>query len=608
VHTRVLHPGFAWGVACLLLLSAASAARAAGEYQTIEVESLRVTIDTEWGVRTTPGYLPVRFDITNLGEARVIEIAGEGMRYIRMSRTSATGRLAVRQTLRLARGDRVRLTIPVPIYADNENIWFEIRENDRSLQRLHHTWTQSKSAPDTAVVLLIADPSGALHPLASGWRRPISGSGTLAGRAGGAMRLEVAPGGPRGVMTPPPLDFILEPSRVPASWLGFTSLRAVVTGPREWEQLTEAQRSAILTWTACGGVLLFVDGALNVLFPAAAPPLVPSTSSTYAHYFGRIHLTSADAITQSGLAAAVSTASATHEPIWALPINRAAEWNTIAARGFRLPIPGVNGIPARAYLAILAVFSVLIGPANYWLLWRKRQQVLLVLTAPAISALFILLLAGYVLAGEGFGVRGRAVTFTMLDQARKSAATRASMSLYAAGMTPAGGLRFPRDLAVIPIGADGGGSRDSQVLDLTETQRFTSGLIRARTPTNVEQIGFRPARERLTFSRDAAGISVVNGLDATVTTLIYRDGDALYSLGRPLPAGGRDVLQRGGRRAVDIVPKDLFPSAVARLFDRPPDGAYLAVLDRSPFWNPGVENLDERASFHVVLGWPEGQR
>ena len=146
---------------------------------------------------------------------------------------------------------------------------------------------------------------------------------------------------------------------------------------------------------------------------------------------------------------------------WALPANGARDWGTIAARGFRLPIPGVDGVPARAYLSILIVFSLLIGPANYWFLWRKRQQVLLVLTAPLISAMFIVLLAGYVVAGEGLGVRGRAVTFTMLDQVRKQASTRGSMSLYAAGMTPAGGLRFPRDVAVFPIGPDGTGSRDA---------------------------------------------------------------------------------------------------------------------------------------------------
>ena len=33
----------------------------------IEVESLKMEFDSEWAMRTSPGYLPVRLDITNLG-------------------------------------------------------------------------------------------------------------------------------------------------------------------------------------------------------------------------------------------------------------------------------------------------------------------------------------------------------------------------------------------------------------------------------------------------------------------------------------------------------------------------------------------------------------
>src|SRR5688572_27925083 len=132
-----------------------------------------------------------------------------------------------------------------------------------------------------------------------------------------------------------------------------------------------------MTWTACGGDLILADGD-----PGAR-----------AHLFGRIHRTTAEAITRIGLASVLANADKVHDPNWSLPINRAADWNVIAARGFRLPVPGLHGVPARAYLIILIAFSVLIGPANYWLLWRKRQQVLFVLTAPLISVLFIVVLA-----------------------------------------------------------------------------------------------------------------------------------------------------------------------------------------------------------------------
>ena len=266
------------------------------------------------------------------------------------------------------------------------------------------------------------------------------------------------------------------------------------------------------------------------------------------------------------------------------------------------------GVPARTYLLILLAFSFVIGPANYWFLLRKRRQVLLVLTAPLISAVFILLLAGYVVAGEGFGVRGRAMTVTMLDQVRMQAVTRASISLYASGMAPSGGLRFPRDVAVFAIGTDGGGSRVQHTMVLSELQRYSSGVIQARSPTNLEEIASRPARERLSFNLEGNAIRVVNGLDSNISTLVYRTGNTRYSLTAPLAAGGKGVLQPDGRPAGVAVPTDLPVSArFAHLFANQPEGSYLAILERSPFWDPGVSHVEERRSFHLLIGWPGGQ-
>jgi hypothetical protein len=591
-----------WLCALLLVVCTAVSARASGEYATVDVESLKITIDSAWAARTAPGYLPVRFDITNLGDARVIEIVGQGTRFFSGVRGRQPGGIIVRQAVRLARGDRVRLTIPVPVFADNENIRFEIREGGRTLERFNYTGFQSRSVPAEASALIVADPASAFGTMAAGWPRPMPARGgtTIVTRAPGAT---VSPGGK------PPLDFLLDPTRLPANWLGFTSLRAVFLGPAEWEQLNETQKSALLTWTACGGDLMFVDGELSALFPAGqAPPEPAADHAVRGYFFGRIHLPTSESIAADGLAHVLSAAAKVQDPHWSLPANGATDWGVIAARGFRLPIPGVDGVPARAYLSILIVFSLLIGPVNYWLLWRKRQQVLFVLTTPLISATFIVLLAGYVLAGEGLGVRARVVSFTMLDQVRKQAATRASSSLYAAGMSPAGGLRFARDAAVFPIGPDGKGLRERQALDLTDTQRFSAGFIQARSPTNFEEIVFRPARERLSFSRDAGGMSVVNGLGATVAALIYRDGGRVYSLTRPLPAGGKGILTAGAVDAARVVPSDLPLSArFLHLVDNQPAGSYLAVLERSPFWDPGVPAVSERGSFHLVIGWPEGQ-
>jgi hypothetical protein len=601
-----------WLCSLLLVCCTAASARAAGEYRTVEIESLKIEIDSEWGARTTPGYLPVRFDITNLGEARVVEIAGQGNRFFSGPRSMQAGGTDVRQAVRLARGDRVRLTVPVPIFGNNENIRFEIREGGRTLTLFHYTGFQSGSLPGDASALIVADRASVFGTMATHWPRTMSA-------AAGSTSYFVSSGtvtvGPTGKPvrsgaggTLPPLDFLLEPSRLPTNWLGYTSLRAVVIGPEEWGQLHDAQKSALLTWTACGGDLIFVDGDLGTLFPGQSPRAGSEDRAVRGYFFGRVHRPTSASISAMGLASVLSAAQKVQDANWALPANGARDWGTIAARGFRLPIPGVDGVPARAYLSILIVFSILIGPVNYWFLRRKRQQVLLVLTAPLISAIFIVLLAGYVLAGEGLGVRGRAVTFTMLDQVRKQASTRASISLYAAGMTPAGGLRFPRDVAVFPIGPHGTGSRDRQTLDLTDAQRFSAGVIQARSPTNLEAIGFRPARERLSFSREAGGMSVVNGLGATVAVLLYRDGDTVYSLAGPLPPGGKETLKTGARETGNVVPSNLpLSSRFLHLVENQPAGSYLAVLERSPFWDPGVPGVVERGSFHLVIGWPEGQ-
>ncbi|HSC25955.1 MAG TPA: hypothetical protein VLD67_01700, partial [Vicinamibacterales bacterium] len=588
----------------LLLFCTAAAVQAAGEYRTLEVESLRITIDSEWAVRAAPGYVPVRFDITNLAEARVIEILGQSSRFFRMSGAARQSGLVVRRALRLARGDRVRLTIPVPVYSDNESIRLEIREDGRTLERFNYYGFESRSLPADASALIVAHPGSEFGRMAAGWprtmahgpRRVVIPPGAMS--APGRVVVGSGAGGPTR-----PLDFLLAPERLPTSWLGFTSLRAVVIGPGEWQLLDEPQRSALLTWTACGGDLFFVDGSPGKLLPAWQQSSVPE-GAVRAYFFGRVHTPTSASIASAGLSDVLAKAEALQDANWALPANRASDWGVIAGRGYRLPIPGVGGVPARAYLAILIVFSLLIGPANYWFLWRKRQLVLLVLTAPAISLIFIGLLAGYVVAGEGVGVRGRTVTFTMLDQVRKQAATRASVSLYAAGMAPAGGLRFGRDEAVFTIGPDGTGSRESQTLDLTEAQRFAAGVIQARSPTNLETIGFRPARERLGFDREAGKVNVVNGLGVTIRALVYRAGDALHHLPGPLLPGHRGTLAPGGQRGADLVPAGLpLSSRFEHLFDHQPDGSYLAVLERSPFWNPGVTEVDERDSFHVVIGW-----
>ena len=90
--------------------------------------------------------------------------------------------------------------------------------------------------------------------------------------------------------------------------------------------------------------------------------------------------------------------------------------------------------------------------------------------------------------------------------------------------------------------------------------------------------------------------------------VVYRDGDKSYHLAGPLPHGAKATMKSGGLAAGNMVPTDLLlTSRFVHLVENQPGGSYLAVLERSPFWDPGVASIVERGSFHLVIGWPEGQ-
>jgi hypothetical protein len=585
-------------IACtvaLIVLGISPRARAAGEYKTVEIESLRITADSEWIGGAALGYLPIRWDITNLGGQREIEIAGDGNRILRSAYRYRDSRPAVRQRIRLARGDRVRFTMSVPVGGNIDNMRFQIRENGRTIQTLGFLGT-SRFGGVSAVI--VSARTGSYSGLASGWVRSTGGVGYFRGPGvpGGPPATVPAGGGPAG----PPLDLVLEPSRLPTSWLGYTSVQAVVIGPREWEQMDAAQRSALLTWAACGGDLILADGELDVLFPDAAQR--PGLSSRVAeHFFGRIHLLSSADIEGAGFGATLeSIEKSVREPSWALPLRPIATGSSTS--GFRLPIPGVDGVPAGAYLTLLTLFALLIGPVNHIVLRRRQQQALIVLTTPLIAAVFILLLGGYVVAIEGFGIRGRILSLTLLDQPKARAVTRATVSLYAAGRAPSGGLRFPRDVAVFPTPVEGA-LPIGEMLDLTELQQFASGLLDARSPSNFETLSSRAARERLVFTVANGRVRVSNGLGATVTRLRFRDRERSYALGEALRPGAAADLQEtttSGRELLGA--SDSVMARFDNVITHLAEGSYLAVVDRSPFWDSAAVTIDERGSFHAVLG------
>lgn len=113
-------------------------------------------------------------------------------------------------------------------------------------------------------------------------------------------------------------------------------------------------------------------------------------------------------------------------------------------------IPGVGQQPVYAFVAMITMFIMVIGPINYFGLMRAKRLSLLLFTVPIGAGLLTLGLFLYAATADGFGVKARIRSFTMIDQRTNEVVSAARHSYYA-GLSPANGLTFDDQTSVYPI-------------------------------------------------------------------------------------------------------------------------------------------------------------
>ena len=117
-------------------------------------------------------------------------------------------------------------------------------------------------------------------------------------------------------------------------------------------------------------------------------------------------------------------------------------------------IPGFGASPVEAFLGVITLFIVCIGPVNFWFLKKSRRLYLLPITVGIAALLTTVTMLVYALVSDGIHTRIRLQSFTTLDQRQEQhiASTHGRHS-YLASITPANGLVFPREMCVYPIEA-----------------------------------------------------------------------------------------------------------------------------------------------------------
>jgi hypothetical protein len=210
-------------------------------------------------------------------------------------------------------------------------------------------------------------------------------------------------------------------------------------------------------------------------------------------------------------------------------------------------VPGVGLAPVTEFTILVTLFAVFVGPVNFYVLRQRKRLYLLMLTVPLAALLVTGGLLAYAALGEGLGVRVRARSVTHLDQRTGDAATWARLSYYA-GVGPSGGLRFPSDMAVLPIYPVRREETDSRrSLHWGEDQHLASGWLQARSA--VQFLTIRPRRTAARLNvvvADGRPVRVENALGTKVTHVAVFDESARPHVAENVPAGGWAALAADG--------------------------------------------------------------
>jgi hypothetical protein len=296
-----------------------------------------------------------------------------------------------------------------------------------------------------------------------------------------------------------------------------------------------------------------------------------------------------------------------------------------------IAIPGVGDVPYRAYLAVLLLFGVLVGPVNYMVLQRRRKLGFMLLTVPALGLVTTAILLSYGLLRDGLGLHSAARSLTILDQERHDAVSWEGRTVFA-GLPPAS-LK-PRPKTSFDVTAVLQSQGHSQGIMLTfEGGVVDGGAVPPRTPVTFGVASSAVERARLRFERlEAGGFEVLasDGLQPVPgpRRIVLRTAEDAYWIqgadGRMESASTFEAegVVRGLLAGFDGRAMPLDPTFGGAAFplgntfgtggaaqglrraaggDRVPVGCYLAVVLRpGPLDDLGL--LGEDAGYHLVLG------
>ncbi|MBD3265802.1 hypothetical protein GF373_03965 [bacterium] len=501
--------------------------------------------------------------------------------------------------------------IPVPIGYQ----WYQVQAWDSDKEHyLHHqqnnykrvylnickidTWASEKEMQDFSELAI----HGEHQPRGTSSTGGLYGGMPSSGLYGGLPPTTRHRGGGRSAAPAKP-NYVsqVEPGTAPDNWLCYIPFQAVFIDGISYKNLTPTAKDALHTWVDAGGILAVYN---------------TDQKKTQHSILGNIHHFEGNPIKEQIF----------HRDWLDMP----PRWQQLYGGSLsnREPFPymvlEMGGRMETLFLATL--FLIVAGPINYFYHYKKKKIRRLMLSLPAISIAFCLLITAYFIGTQGFARKGGSLSLTLLDEATDAGLTLSHHVLFS-GLYPLSGFHFDRQTAFYPL------IRPDQTnqfaLSLNQKQQLHSGLfIPSKNFHYYTNTPFK-TRERLLY--DSAENVVGNGFEHSFQKLAIYHAKSIYEAS-DIVAGGKAQLKQKEYTELSQVKTDtskpiyllncFYDSLSVQEFEYfkryllpyidimyehyPDEVFYLALLEEAPAsTQPGLETNPENQR-HLFFGRLEG--
>ncbi|MCG3149655.1 MAG: hypothetical protein PCFJNLEI_03120 [Verrucomicrobiae bacterium] len=389
---------------------------------------------------------------------------------------------------------------------------------------------------------------------------------------------------------------------VPPSWLGLAGLSAVWLEQSAAEQLSPDSKNALADYVASGGTLLLIsaDTAWCSQWWGNRGTLAngdPGIEITYG-------LGTIKQLPRS------PTGAAAWER-WLAELNRPA--GLVAAQDLAEQFLARPDFPRVSYMALwwlMAAFAIIVGPVNYGVLRKRGRLPWFIITAPAISIAFGLILLLFFVGVEGRQAKAVVGGLTYLFQRDHQAVTCQRLSVYATSSLP---LQYPSGTLVWDKFGKEFGNDFNPAYGRRQLMQDTGASIDCTTGWQLGE-GYLPPRLLRAFGslqpRTERGRALVelrgdqwhvqNGLGVNLRGFLYRDTSGkLFSTG---------TVRNGETARLEPFRGSLHEWHVANdawwtLGSHPTTNAYIAVTNEPFGFEKPHPRLTVKPTPHTIFGF-----